>query len=254
MKSSPPLPLSLLLVALLSALSATAASGQSRAVEAPSAAGPILPLEGCDDGVVKDDGAPETGYGWVPSVIEGIYVQEFEINEIAQPVVDEVCICFLRSQDDDSIDFDVVFYADNDGSPAEVPFAVFPATLDNVPMGSGNGVFATVPTPGVRLPTSGTFYVGARWDGTENRFFFICDDQSETTPFTNIWFRDDRASGWDNAAETPDSIFLAHRAMLIRIVGSDVITSDIPSLDAVGLALLSALLLVIGVVGLRSRP
>ncbi|MEO1087103.1 MAG: hypothetical protein AAFY88_22940, partial [Acidobacteriota bacterium] len=158
-----------------------------------------------------------------------------------------------RTDDDDSIDFDVVFYADNEGDPAEEPFAVFPASLDDVPEGAGNGKFAVVPTPGVLLPTSGTFYVGARWDGTQDRFFFICDDQSDTTEFTNIWFRDDRAPGWDNAAETIDSIFFAHRAMLIRIVGSDVITADVPLLGGRGLAMLAGLLLVLGVAGLRLR-
>ena len=32
----------------------------------------------CSDGVVLDDGTLETGYGWVPSVIDGRYVQRFE--------------------------------------------------------------------------------------------------------------------------------------------------------------------------------
>ncbi|MEM8998268.1 MAG: hypothetical protein AAGF23_26025, partial [Acidobacteriota bacterium] len=74
MKTLNSLILKALLIALLPTLPATAASGQSLATAAPPAAGPTPPLEGCDDGVVKDDGMPESGYGWVPSVVEGIYV------------------------------------------------------------------------------------------------------------------------------------------------------------------------------------
>lgn len=211
--------------------------------------------DGCEQAaVIKDDGMPEGGYGWVPSAIFGIFVQVFEARDFVQPLIDEVCVCFQRSRDDDSIDFEVVFYRDVDGNPAEEPFAVVPATLDDVPditQPGPAGRFARVATPGVRPPGFGRYYIGVRWNPSADQFFFVCDDQSESTERVNVWFRDDRAEGWDNADETNDPIFLAHRAMLIRPVGSQVETIDVPSTGPRGLALLAAVLLAAGVLALR---
>ena len=35
----------------------------------------------CGSGVVKDDGDPESGYGFVPAATQGIYVQKFHADE-----------------------------------------------------------------------------------------------------------------------------------------------------------------------------
>lgn len=216
----------------------------------------IPPLgDGCEDSaVIKDDGIPEIGYGWVPTAIYGIYVQVYDVSEFAQPTVDEVCVCWRRSRDDDSIDFEIVFYRDADGQPEEEPFAAVAASLDDVPdlnLGGPPGRFAKVATPGVHLPTTGPVYIGVRWDPSADQFFFACDDQTPETERVNIWFRDDRAEGWDNADETNDSIFIAHRALLVRPVGSLSPITDVPLMDGRGLALLVTVLLGAGLWVLR---
>ena len=211
--------------------------------------------DGCEDAaVIKDDGIPESGFGWVPSAIFGVYAQVYEPSEFVQQAIDEVCICFLRNRNDDSIDFEVVFYADDEGQPAAEPFAAIPAFLDGVPDGAvfgPLGKFARVSTAGVRPPATGPFYIGARWNPSVDQGFFVCDDQSPTTERVNIWFIDDRAEDWDNADETNDPIFIAHRGLFVRPVGSLATAIDVPLMDGRGLVLLAAVLLGAGLWVLR---
>jgi hypothetical protein len=183
--------------------------------------------------VVKDDGSVETGWGWVPSVLSGEYVQVFERSEFSSGGIESVCVCWLRTRPDDSIDFDVVFYRDDvakPGQPEATPFAVVPAHASGVPLGIV-GQFYEVDVSNVELPP-GTVYIGPRWDASIDQFFFVCADTTPTTPFTNVFFIDDRAKGeWSNIAETNDPIFALHRAILVRPVPRPVFAVEIPVLS-----------------------
>ncbi|MEM6794887.1 MAG: hypothetical protein AAF725_12985 [Acidobacteriota bacterium] len=262
----PSLPMAVLaaaaLVQPLAAQTGEPALEAETAIERPSRAvlAPLIPAaqrgdepggsQTCDeDGVVLDDGTAERGFGWVPSAIEGIYVQEYSGSLVPIRGIDSVCVCFQRSQNDDDINFDVVFYGDAGGVPEEMPFAAIPGFLDNVDMNSREN-FVRVSTEGVEIP-AGTFYVGVRWNPSVDQSFFVCDDQSEETAPVNIFFRDDRARGWDNAFDTIDPIFLGHRALLFRPVGTDRIDVEIPTASEGALALLAGLIALAGLVTLR---
>ena len=208
----------------------------------------------CEDGVIKDDGSVDTGWGWVPSVLAGEYVQVYDRSEFSSGDMRSVCVCWLRTRPDDSIDFEVVFYADSEGQPAAEPFAVVPAHAENVPQGIV-GQFYEVDVSGVRLPDEGTIYIGPRWDASADQFFFVCADTNKTTPFTNVFFTDDRANGeWDNIAETQDPIFIPHRAILVRPVARPAAVIEIPTLGPRILILLIGLLCVLSLFGLRRYP
>jgi len=175
----------------------------------------------------------------VPSVIRGEYVQEFHSSEFPSRVLDRLCICWLRTRTDVDIDFDLVFYRDVEGQPDEKPFAVVPASAQDVPLGVANGTFYEIPLPEVEIPL-GTFYVGPRWNAQVDQFFFLCADTSPTTPKTDLWFIDDRAEGWDSALTTIDPIFAPHRAVMIRPVARGAAV-DIP-IGATALAVLALVL------------
>jgi hypothetical protein len=206
----------------------------------------------CTDGVVLDDGEPETGYGWVPSVVEGIYVQELEVADLPSRRLESVCICWMRSRADETLDFEVVIYPEVDGAPALEPAVVVPASVQGVPQAL-DGVFAEVRLPGDGVMVgSDRIYVGARWDASVDQFFFVCADHTESTPVVNGFFIDDRADEWESVLETSDPIFLSHRAMLIRVVTAAEDGFGVPAAGTAGLILLAVALACLAMLRLRS--
>ena len=198
--------------------------------ESPSRAA-ALPADACAGGWIRDDGSAETGYGWVPSSVEGIYVQEVKLTELGSRNLASVCVCWLRTRTDNDVDFDVVFYGDAGGRPQLQPLASVPARAEGVPMGV-TGRFYEVDVSGIKLPGQ-TSYVGVRWNPNADDFFFVCVDQNPLTERIPTFFIDDRASGWGDALNTIDPIFDGHRAMLMRLNGGA--TPDIPGLAGPGL-------------------
>lgn len=225
-----------------------------RTMDAGLVEGPGNPVPpACSDGVVKDDGSVETGWGWVPSVLSGEYVQVFDRSEFSSAGVESVCICWLRTRPDDSIDFDVVFYRDDvdqPGQPEASPYAVVPAHASGVPLGIV-GQFYEVDVSNVELPP-GTVYIGPRWDASADQFFFVCADTTPSTPFTNVFFIDDRAKGeWANIAESNDPIFIPHRAILVRPVPRPAYAVEVPALTRWPTLLLVTVLGLVGAFVIR---
>ncbi len=233
-------------------------SGQPLAPDAiPGAGGD--PAEACAGGVVVDDGSAETGYGWVPSVIEGEYVQEFDSLLFTSRRLRSVCVCWLRTRPDTTIDFEVVFYRqvvdpkDRERLiPADTPYAAFPASAEVTPLGIDESFFE-VDVTNVVIP-AGPSYIGVRWDASRDQFFFICADHTEETLPVEVFFRDDRAKGeWASVFETIDPIFRDHRAIMVRALPGPLAVVDVPALGAAGLALLATALAALALVMLKAR-
>jgi hypothetical protein len=233
----------------------TSASAQPLSVP-PTSHATGDPPQACADGVVLDDGTRESGYGWVPGVLDGRYVQEFSANLFPNRFLETVCVCWLRnslSGNDEDIDFEVVFYRavsnpDPDDLdcpilPDELPYAVVPATATGVPI-LGNGQFYEVDVSGVTIPPT-IGYVGIRWDASASRFFFLCADQSEGTAPVDGFFRDDQSEGWTSAFKTNDPIFDDYRSLMLRVKGGGV-GPAVPALGPMGTLVLAALLGVLG--------
>ena len=239
-------------VPLLAAVSVWATLSLSAQPLAPTESAPAATRgsggeDPCPDCVILDDGSAETGYGWVPSVVEGEYVQRIHTSLFPTRDLDSVCICWLRTQADSTIDFEVIFYEDIDGVPAPSPYAAVPASASIDPIGVTE-TFVEVDVSGVRLPV-GPSYVGARWDPSVDSFFFICTDTSEDTPPVNVFFRDDRSEGglWTSVFESADPIFSAHRSIMLRVCSSLETAIDIPAVGAGGLVILLLLVAGLGV-------
>lgn len=225
---------------------------------APPFAGDSVAVIGgqdCADGVVKDDGTLETGYSWVPSVVDGRYVQQFEAAEFRSRKMEEVCVCWTRTRLDDSIIFNVELYRDRGGRPADYPEASVEAVASLVPT-FPDGAFLSVDVSQAdfHAPTE-TFYLGVRWDASEDQYFFVCADKSEETPVVDGWFTDDRASGWASVLETSDPTFFGHRAMMIRATALEGYFPMVPTLDTWGLLILIGAICAVGAFALRrGRP
>lgn len=211
-------------VVLLVTGPAAAADGDGRVLRPRSPEplfrqGGVGAADACEGGAVVDDGTAETGYGWVPSAVDGRYVQRFTSAQVGSGDLLEVCVCWTRSRADATVDFEVQVYPDAGGVPALTPVASIPAAATAVPEFPG-GAFTTVTLPaGVGWP-SDPFYVGVAWNPSADQFFFVCADSSPGTPFVDTFFIDDRADEWGSAADTGDPTFADHRALMVRVVGS----------------------------------
>lgn len=260
-----PILLALLLAALASPLLGQAPNPEPSRCQTPDQAstdgpgtgdteGPAPDLASpCAEGVVNDDATIESGYGWVPSAIWGVYVQAYDTGAIRPAGVDSVCVCWLRTRDDATLDFEVVFYREAlDGIPELEPYAAFPAEITVVEQGVV-GQFVRVDTRGVPIPPDGPVFIGVRWDPSADQYFFVCNDRTPETPYTNAFFIDDRAENWGAADQTNDPSFTLHRAMMIRPVPRQPVAVEVPVLDDLGRSLLALLLLLGGIGWLRSR-
>jgi hypothetical protein len=225
----------------------------AQSIAPPSLAESTFPLgaQDCADGVVKDDGTLESGYGWVPSVVDGRYVQRFEAAEFRSRKMEEICICWTRTQPDDSVTFNVQLYRDRGGRPAVSPEASVEAVAILVPAFPDGAFFSVdVSDADFHAPTE-TFYLGVQWDPSEDGFFFVCVDQSEDTPVVDGWFVDDRASEWTSVLESNDPIFDDHRAMMIRARALEGFFPFVPTLGTWGLLILVAAICAVGALVLR---
>ncbi len=187
-------------------------------VMAPSSEGLTrIPGPACEDGIILDDGTMETAYGWVPSAIWGEYVQLFSREAMSSTILDSICVCWTRTREDDSLDFEIVVYRQGPDAPGATPYMTIPAHVDGVPR-YGEGRFYEISTAEFsRTLPAGDWSVGVRWNPSVDQFFFLCADQSPSDQPVPGFFRDDRADGeWGSVLETTDPMFQAHRAMMLR--------------------------------------
>ncbi|MCP4899498.1 MAG: hypothetical protein GY906_21235 [bacterium] len=202
-----------------------------------------VPINDCAAGIVYDDGTFEAGYGWIPSAINGRYVQRFEVSQPSKQQITEMCVCWTRIRDDDQIEFSFELYEDIDGVPALLPTASQTMIADNVPsFQSGAFYKADLSSQLDWTPPSSVFYLGVSWNPSIDQFFFVCADQSETTPAVESFFIDDRADEWTSVFETNDPIFDDYRALLIRASLRQLYA--VPVLDGFGITLMALLVLV----------
>ncbi|MEE8525332.1 MAG: hypothetical protein V3T72_15455 [Thermoanaerobaculia bacterium] len=238
---------------LAAILTASPGSAEPMAAELQGQNTPEPACEGC---AVQDDGSLESGYGWVPSVDDGQYVQQIDSAQLPNRRLETVCVCWLRTRMDSDVDFEVVFYEsvlDEKGEPkpALEPYASVPATATGVPLGIV-GAFYEVDVRGIQL-AEGISYVGVRWDAMADQFFFVCLDQTPETEPVEVFFIDEIAEDWTSVFDSNDPIFILHRALLVRVCSEPLAPVDIPVLSGFGLGILALLLAGIAVWMSRRR-
>ncbi|MEM8994171.1 MAG: hypothetical protein AAGF23_05185 [Acidobacteriota bacterium] len=176
------------------------------------------PGPACADGVKLEDGVIESGYGFVTTAKMGEYVQRFDSKLFPSRNITEVCVCWIRGSRVNKVDFEVVFYKEVGGRPADKPYAAVAASSEGLPFRKVNaGRFYPAAIDGVTLP-EGPSYIGVRFNPGVAKQIFVCADHSETTAAVLGFQREDRAKGWDNMLTSRDWIFAEHRALSIRAV------------------------------------
>ena len=203
--------------------SATAAAETAAAEEAPAAEetpaaenSPIAEAEPCANGVIKEDGKTDLGYSFIPSSTEAIYLQKFDSSELPAQRVDTVCVCFFQKPGGSDADFEVVFHRDGGGGPQLEPYKIIPALATTLGQGRDDAKLYAIDVGGVEIP-EGPFYVGARWNPSQEVRLFICADHSPETAEVPGFYKDDRQQGWRSVFNNPDPTFANHRSLLVRV-------------------------------------
>lgn len=220
------------------------------APEAPEGAVVARQVTACGDGVVLDDGTVETGYGWVPSVVWGEYVQVFPGEAVHTTLLERVCLPLTRTRADDTMEFEVVVYGTAGPGPSGGVKYSFPASASGVPVFPETAFYEIDLGDAAPVLAPSWVHIGIRWNPSVDQFFFVGADQDGPGEPVGGFFRDDRAGGeWGDVLNTSDPIFQDHRAMGVRIVTRQV--AWIPVLGWPGRILMAGLLASIGWVALR---
>ena len=178
------------------------------------------PKETCVDGVMLDDNSVEGGYGFIPSLEWGTFVQRFDVPELFGREVEKVCVCFLSDRVDE-LDFEVVFHQEVGGVPSAEPYARVAGHASDLPNSSKEaGKMFPVAIDGVKLP-DGPSYIGVRWDPGKGERAFVCSSKGTKGNVKNptLGFqKDNRSTAWENILTTKDFVFAYHQNALIRVV------------------------------------
>lgn len=193
----------------------------SAAVETSPAVDEVPEAAPCEGTVGFDDGSFETGYGFVPSAQWGIYLQRFDAPELGGQDLEEVCVCWLKTRGDATADFEILIWDETDRKLAPAAFATIPGSAEDIPTSKEEaGRLFPVEIDDVTLPEA-PFWVGVRWNPSEENFLFVCadhgsDEPAEGEPIPAV-FQEDRAGGWADVLTARDPIFHGHRALGVRV-------------------------------------
>lgn len=157
----------------------------------------VIDTPQCSGGLVLDDGSFEAAYG----IGDGqpgsaTMVQKMALGTATS--LDQVCVCFARSQSSpgsDSFPFEVVLY-DDDGANNQpgTELGVFSASAPAVPIFPAVKFFdVDLTTSGLVLP-GGNVFVGLRWGGGPSHF--VCGDRSVGTLQRDLRLSGDASASW----------------------------------------------------------
>lgn len=165
-------------------------------IESLSGPGSIFAPAGptCTGGVAVDDGTFETGYFVIGSSSQ--IVQRLT-PQVHPSLLTRACLCWTSDNPaSTTLPFNIVVYDDN-GAGGQ------PGTLLGTRAVTANGVSNTASTffgydcslldIGV---DSGSVYVGASWNQIANPDFYLCADESATTPAAKIYGSNDAGAHW----------------------------------------------------------
>ncbi len=190
-----------------------AASWQDGRGVVPEGRGPVGVT--CATGEIHDDGVADDGYGWNPDLVQlGSYVERF--TPLSYPFTyTQACLCWLRNRPGTTLDYTLEAWDDDgpDGTPGTL-LGSLPATAADIPDALPGAFYSVDLTPLGLTIASGSIYLGARWNPTQDPGFFLCADETLLTP---------RHLGWARYNDVPfvptPALQPGYRALLVRADG-----------------------------------
>ena len=136
---------------------------------------------GCSGGIQADDNSFENGYTYISSVFYGSFVQLFNPPGATSRVT-SVCVCFSSLGPDGTLDFGLDFWAADGvgGKPGTLIDFVSINDISTATGFSGKTFFRVDIPAGITVPD--LVYIGPFWSPLSNQEFYLCADESVTTP------------------------------------------------------------------------
>ncbi|NLX08580.1 MAG: hypothetical protein GXY36_02890 [Chloroflexi bacterium] len=209
----------LLAVALLVALALPVVNRPIHASDSQPGAAPARAQgSNCSDGLINDDGGFENGYAGPGGASNVTFVERYTPPVVPFRVTD-VCVCWLQNSGSTSINYSIVFYADDATWPGQ-EIARFGAAASGIP-GTLPGAFSGA---GVDAVVDGPFWVGVNFDSGANPGVFLCGDENGPGGSPGGAWSLDGGATWENTV----NFFALYRATGIRARGEEVDTSAGP--------------------------
>lgn len=184
--------------------------------QTPPAVG--LPAErgnACAGGEIYDDGGAENGYSGNPATVSSFEgVQRFTPASYPNGY-QTVCIGLVQLGGA-TLDLEIEVRDDDGagGTPGTL-LGTVPFQATGIPGGLPCTFYSVdISSLGLNI-TSGSVFIGARWNPMNFPSRFVCGDQSATTPLHPGFVNFNDGTGW----QTTQTVFPEYRAKLIRAVG-----------------------------------
>lgn len=168
-------------------------------------------------GIIRDDGTFEDGVR-VPFVSDARFVQLLTPSSYPS-LLDRVCVCWTASANLSSMSYNLLAYDDNgnSGQPGtflggkQVSAVNLTAFADELFGYECSDLNVTIP--------SGGLYVGVQWNSAANVNYFLCTDESSSTPAATMYTSSSGGTIWSPVTNTyPDTRALGVRAHFTQIV------------------------------------
>lgn len=153
----------------------------------------------CSGGAVLDDGNLENGLR-TPLVSDARYVQRF--TPLFYPaLLDQICICWNTGLDPATMGFSVVAYDDNGAAGQPGTLLGSQSSIVSIPTAFGETwVGVSCANLGLVIET-GSVYLGAQWNAGANSDFFLCTDETATTPQAAMFRSANGGFSWTSIAQ-----------------------------------------------------
>lgn len=153
----------------------------------------------CSGGAVLDDGNLENGLR-TPLVSDARYVQRFAPS-FYPAVVDQICVCWNTGLDPAAMGFSVVAYDDNGAAGQPGTLLGTQSSIVSIPTAFGETwVGVSCANLGIVIE-SGNVYLGAQWNAGANSDFFLCTDETVTTPQATMFRSANGGFSWTSIAQ-----------------------------------------------------
>lgn len=182
----------------------------------------------CSDGVKYDDGTFETGLGY------SFGTRAHFVQRIDPPAgggqLTSVCLCWQRADTDTSVFFDIYAWAADgpDGGPGTL-LGKLP-TQSATGVSSSNSKFYRYDVSSLGINATSPIYVGPLWSPNQDRDFYVCMDESVSTPQRPAYVDSSLFAGIDPPRVKLGQVgtFPEFRAFGIRAVFGPLSTACVP--------------------------
>lgn len=148
----------------------------------------------CAGGAAADDGSFEDGYR-IPFATDARFVQLLT-PPTSPALVQTACVCWESGLTGGSMTYNFVLY--DASGPGGQPGRFLGSVPASVNVGSAfSQASVTANCTALGLAVSGPVYVGVDFDAADNDEFFVCADESVTTPLATMYQSANGGASWE---------------------------------------------------------